>query len=351
MVTVHGPLPHRSLYKQRGDGFGSQEARRKKFLEEQKVRRRNYADYARRVVEGDLSAEEDDEMEEGAFDEVDQGAHKKDTKQQVKTSEKGVVRKKRTCYSNQLMLSEWLVDVPEDFEENWKFVVCPIGKRCLVISSYGTTNAYTRSGEFFKNFPSLLPGGCAHTYRLPSRDYCILDCIYHEISRTFHVLDVMCWGGHPVYDSDMEFRIYWKETKLHDEGDRLSKYSRINPLTFKNLDYYPCSKEKLNEVLGSKWPLEVDGLLFIHKGAHYITGRSPLASWLKPQMIQEVLKIPVSEEFLSCAPTLPVVMETIANKEKKSKNTRGKNNGSEKMDSSPSTGNGGAADATSNESH
>lgn len=71
VLTAHGPLPHHSLYKQKGGGFGNQELRRKKFLEEQKVRRRNYADYARKVVEGDLSGEEDNEMEEGAFDEVD----------------------------------------------------------------------------------------------------------------------------------------------------------------------------------------------------------------------------------------------------------------------------------------
>lgn len=73
VLTTHGPHPHYTLYKQRGNGFGSQELRRKKFLEEQKTRRRNYADYARRVVEGDL-LEEDDNMEEGAYDEVDQGA-------------------------------------------------------------------------------------------------------------------------------------------------------------------------------------------------------------------------------------------------------------------------------------
>ena len=75
LTNTHGPHPHYTLYKQRGadGGFGSQEQRRKKSLEEQKARRRNYADYARRIVEGDLSVVEDDEMEEGAFDEVDKG--------------------------------------------------------------------------------------------------------------------------------------------------------------------------------------------------------------------------------------------------------------------------------------
>ena len=78
VTNTHGPHPHYMLYKQRGAGgaFGNQEERRKKFLEEQKARRRNYADYARQVVEGDLSSEEEDEMEEGTYDEVDKGTPK-----------------------------------------------------------------------------------------------------------------------------------------------------------------------------------------------------------------------------------------------------------------------------------
>ena len=247
---------------------------------------------------------------------------------------------KKNPYRRQLMLSEWLVDVPEDFEENWQFVVCPIGKRCIVISGHGTTSAYNRKGELITNFPSLLPGGCAHTYRLATRDYCILDCIYHEVSRTFHVLDMMCWAGLTVYDSESEFRSFWKAAKLRDEGEKLSKYSRINPLTFQDLTYYPCTKESFSEVLGSTWPVEVDGLLFMHKRAHYVVGKSsPLASWLKPHMLPDILKIPVSEEFLSCAPTIPAVAmdtSTAAKEKKKSRSRRSKRNCGEKMDSSPS---------------
>ncbi len=36
-------------------------------------------------------------------------------------------------------------------------------------------------------------------YVLPA-DYTILDCIYSEVDRTYYILDVMCWRGHPVYD-------------------------------------------------------------------------------------------------------------------------------------------------------
>lgn len=33
------------------------------------------------------------------------------------------------------MLSEWLEEIPFDFEKKWIMVVCPVGKRCLIIAS------------------------------------------------------------------------------------------------------------------------------------------------------------------------------------------------------------------------
>lgn len=211
------------------------------------------------------------------------------------------------------MLSEWLVDVPKDFEDNWFMFVCPIGRRSLIVSAKGTTSAYSRRGRCINNFPSLLPGGCSKTHRL-SRDYCILDCIYYEGTQTYYVLDIMCWGGHPVYDSDTEFRTFWKATKLQDNADKLSKFSRFNPLPFIDLPAYPCTKESITQVLSRKWPVQVDGLLFIHKEAHYCIGQTPLATWLKVHMVPNILGLPVSQEFLDCAPTLSVKMETVDSK-------------------------------------
>ena len=73
-VDVHStytPHPHYTLYKQHKDGYTNQEVRRKKILENQKARRRDMMDYARRIVEGEEGPDEEDLMEEGAFDEVD----------------------------------------------------------------------------------------------------------------------------------------------------------------------------------------------------------------------------------------------------------------------------------------
>ena len=60
-----------SLYKQKRAGFGEQEARRRRTLEEQRARRRDYADYVRKIADGEEWEEEmEDEADE---DEVDSG--------------------------------------------------------------------------------------------------------------------------------------------------------------------------------------------------------------------------------------------------------------------------------------
>lgn len=33
------------------------------------------------------------------------------------------------------MFSEWLIEVPNDLDQNWIMAVCPVGKRCLVVAS------------------------------------------------------------------------------------------------------------------------------------------------------------------------------------------------------------------------
>ena len=206
-------------------------------------------------------------------------------------------------YCNQLMLSEWMVDVPSDFEDSWMVVVCPVGKRCLVVASRGRTKAYSRTGKYMRHFPSHLPGGC-HKYQDPHHHYTILDCIYHEVLETFFVLDIMCWRGHPVYDSDTEFRSFWLQSKLSEEHDRLSLKTRSNPYKFLPLKYHFCKRDDMSQLLSTACEPEVDGLLFLHKKAHYTPGMSPLSVWLKPHMVPDLLSVPVSQAFLDSTPTL-----------------------------------------------
>lgn len=105
-------------------------------------------------------------------------------------------------YENQLMYSEWFENTPEDFELAWRVILCPIGKRSLVIAHNGVTRVYSRSGILVNTFHSELPGGNPTSHK----QYTILDCIYCAGMRTYYMLDVMIWNSHPVYDCDTEFR-------------------------------------------------------------------------------------------------------------------------------------------------
>lgn len=43
---------------------------------------------------------------------------------------------------NRMMLSEWMLDVPQDFSESWIMVPCPIGNRTRIVSRYVMTSTY-----------------------------------------------------------------------------------------------------------------------------------------------------------------------------------------------------------------
>ncbi|XP_069653970.1 snurportin-1 isoform X2 [Haliaeetus albicilla] len=253
-----GPHPRLAAYKARG-GPGQAE-RRRRLLRLQRERRLDYVNHARRLAEDDwagVESEGEEKEEIAEEEEMDVDAGKKLPKR----------------YANQLMLSEWLVDVPLDLEQEWVVVVCPVGKRALVVASRGTTAAYTKSGFCVNRFPSLLPGGNRHN-STSEKVYCILDCIYNEAKQTYYILDVMCWRGHPVYDCQTDFRFFWLSSKIQEE-EGLGEKSRINP---------------------------VDGLLFYHKQTHYTPGSTPLVGWLRPYMVPEILGLAVPTTVLTAKP-------------------------------------------------
>ncbi|CAB4038349.1 Snurportin-1, partial [Paramuricea clavata] len=110
---VSSPHPRLSEYKIKPSNVPDQETRRKRILEEQKSRRHDRVNFARRLVE-------EDDME------IVEDQPKKKTSN-WKTA--------KNPFKNQLMMSEWLVDLPANFEQEWVMVISPIGKRCLVVAS------------------------------------------------------------------------------------------------------------------------------------------------------------------------------------------------------------------------
>uniref|UniRef100_A0A224Z910 Snurportin-1 n=1 Tax=Rhipicephalus zambeziensis TaxID=60191 RepID=A0A224Z910_9ACAR len=279
------PHPRFASYKLKYSA-SSQEARREKFFEDQKKKRSDLFEHARRIALGS-----DDRGASGNNDE------------KMDCSVSRPRRNAPRIYKNRLMLSEWLVDIPEDFAENWLVVPCPVAKRCLVVSSKGCTKSYARNGYRIAMFSSLLPGGSKFSDGKHS-DFCLLDCVFSEVHRTYYILDLLCWKSHPVYDSEAEFRFYWRDEKLNEFPQIKETPEGSRRCRFVTLPRYPCTKEAISALMNSPLPFEdeMDGLLLYHKKGHYFEGVSPLVGWLKPYMVPEILGIPVDPCYLEKQP-------------------------------------------------
>lgn len=228
-----------------------QEARRAKFLERQKSDRNKSLDALRNIEEVSDSP------------------------------------KRSNPFRNQLMLSEWLQHKPDDLEENWLCKLAPVGHRTLVVAHKGRTESYTKGGYRTASFPSLLPGGNNSS----RSSYSLLDAVWCDTAQCFYILDLICYGGHPVDNSETEFRFYWGATKFSEDLPDISSKQRKNTYPMIWLPSYPCDKESLTRLMDQKHDFEVDGLLLYHKMGHYAAGPTPLVGWLKPDMLNKVLDL------------------------------------------------------------
>ncbi|GLU18529.1 hypothetical protein SLE2022_348250 [Rubroshorea leprosula] len=182
----------------------------------------------------------------------------------------------RKWFARQLMVPEWMIDVPNSLSQDWYVFARPAGKRCFVVSSNGTTVSRQRNGSILHHFPSALPAG-ARTRNASGtgQSYCILDCIFHEADQTYYVIDMVCWNGYSLYDCTSEFRFYWLNSKLEESG-ACSPPSHYHRFRFCPIPVYPCDQNGLWTAYTGEMPYVKDGLLFYNKHAHYQTGNTPL---------------------------------------------------------------------------
>ncbi|KAL8154142.1 hypothetical protein V2J09_011902 [Rumex salicifolius] len=183
----------------------------------------------------------------------------------------------RKWFARQLMLPEWMIDVPDRLSNDWFVMARPAGKRCFVVSSNGTTLSRLRNGSVLHLFPSALPNGARTRGNSGSgQSYCILDCIFHEADQTYYVTDMVCWRGYSLYDCTAEFRFFWLNSKLNETGacEQPSQYHRYR---FCVVPAYVCDQGGLLTAYTGAVPYVKDGLLFYNKHAHYQTGNTPLA--------------------------------------------------------------------------
>ncbi|XP_026758903.1 snurportin-1 [Galleria mellonella] len=281
-----------NLYKYAGR-LGNQEERRREILEIQKSNRNDKLDKFRGILELVNAVEEDTVFK---------------TKRVYYRPNIYVAGFNRAppTYSNVLMLSEWIIEKPDDFNENWYVTPCPKGTRLLVVAHQGSTKCYTKYGHFRHEFRTELPGG--NTCNAYKKKCCVLDCFYQEANNTMYILDLLAWNNQPMTDCETEFRHYWLETQL-SEIPGLKVISKRNKVIFSLLPKVSCTPELFNNFM-TTYPAfpnnipAIDGLLFYHKRAHYVAGETPLVGWLFPYMVQEVLgsEITVNDSYLAKKP-------------------------------------------------
>ncbi|XP_026580827.1 snurportin-1-like, partial [Pseudonaja textilis] len=125
------PHPRLAQYKPKYSSL-EQGERRRRLLEFQKTKRLDYINHARRLAENDWTYTEEEEEEEKEKEEEGETSKADGDHEEMELE---IVKKLPKRYANQLMLSEWLIDVPPDLDQEWLFVVCPTGKRALVVAS------------------------------------------------------------------------------------------------------------------------------------------------------------------------------------------------------------------------
>ncbi|XP_026410697.1 snurportin-1-like isoform X1 [Papaver somniferum] len=183
----------------------------------------------------------------------------------------------RKWFSRQLMLPEWMIDIPPRLNHDWYVYARPSGKRCFVVSSDGTTVSRLRNGSILHHFPSVLPNGARTRDNSGSaQSYCLLDCIFHEHDQTYYVIDMICWKGYSLYDCTAEFRFFWLNSKLVETG-ACNTPSMYHKYKFSVVPIYDCEQMGLQTAYMGTVPYVKDGLSFYNKHAHYHTGTTPLA--------------------------------------------------------------------------
>ncbi|XP_018303853.1 snurportin-1 isoform X2 [Mycetomoellerius zeteki] len=285
------------------DDSTPQEERRRLLLEYQKKHRDETINAARGIQEFSTSKNEDLDEEKYIGKAEYIGEEYMDAEEYMDEEEYMEVEDYASSYykilpnefkTSRMMLSEWMLDVPQDFIENWIMVPCPIGKRVRVISGWGETRAYSRKGILHGVFPSALPGGN------PDSDFhhsAAIDCLWIKNRKLFYILDVLYWSLLPFTNCQAEFRFFWIKNKFQEIPQFKERNTDTNRYPILPLPNINCNSNVNSALANLDNEQPLDGLLFYHRQALYTYGLTPLVTWLKPFMLPEVLGISVISPF------------------------------------------------------
>nr|CDS26471.1 snurportin 1 [Hymenolepis microstoma] len=276
-VNSHTDSPHRSLYKNT------------KPAEDQARRWRN------ELFEVERNAKRRDKFNSNR--DLNQAKNPWSEKPANKIDKRGRHARKRSM----IMLAEWFLFMPKNFETEYLFKLCPKGRHVCVVAWKGRTDVYARSGTRIESFLSRLPGGGLGQSSLMMHRYkTVLDCIMIDNRQRVHrdsfssesieeklifmVLDLISFKSTSYDDITFLERCEWMES-YHQS--HIEAYEHTDSVQFKLVPVYGCDKDTMQSVFSSPPPFEVDGVLFYHSCVYYRCGQTPLVGWVKPYMLPD----------------------------------------------------------------
>ncbi|KHN85719.1 Snurportin-1 [Toxocara canis] len=207
-------------------------------------------------------------------------------------------RRSRNRYADELMLSEWLVDIPDTLSTDWICLPCPLGKRALVVAS--NIRLYAFRPCWMEERMVGVKYELAHKKELEIErraHYTLLDCVFSPEQLTFYCLDMIAWNDSAVADSDFECRLFLLNSRI-SENENFKEVSKQFPYRFLCLPSCRCVKSSMEELMRTEFPFELDGVLFYYAGVLYRSGQSPLVGWLKPWMLPEILSVEIPPSLM-----------------------------------------------------
>ncbi|CRK92760.1 CLUMA_CG006274, isoform B [Clunio marinus] len=219
-------------------------------------------------------------------------------RESVKTPQEQSFKKKqlKNRYTNIIMLSEFMISLPEDIE-NFTLIPCPKGVRCSLVTEESKhkkyANLFNKKGKRILNFKTNIPPNT------------ILDCIFSMVTNTIYILDIIAYNNHDMSECEAFFRLFWIKSKfLEDELHVLNDGKQLKLELLSNYDFSDPHTIKLvfETYAPFKDGAELDGYLFYHKEClpiegSYTAGETPLVLWLFPFMVNELFESFKVHEF------------------------------------------------------
>eukprot|EP01023_Acetabularia_acetabulum_P012540 TRINITY_DN1586_c1_g3_i2.p1 TRINITY_DN1586_c1_g3~~TRINITY_DN1586_c1_g3_i2.p1 ORF type:complete len:420 (-),score=55.68 TRINITY_DN1586_c1_g3_i2:271-1530(-) len=232
------------------------ESRRQQALERQKQSRFEQLALVRQLTEACLEEQDQGQEKEESIQQEFAVGNDVDMEEYAQSKKNG----RRQRYVGQLMLADWMLEIPHDLCQNWLVTARAEGQQCLVIACRGRVITRLRSGRTLHRLRGT------PLNKIASYGLTLLDAVYYQDKQTYYIMDVLCWKDYLLVECQAEFRVFWLQQQIAPELDT----QKTKGIQFSVAQYQSqCQAEYLANFKQAPVEFVYDGFLFLHKQGHY----------------------------------------------------------------------------------